>query len=124
MKITSQSTMRTKKEIVASNIKHYREMNNIEPLKLANVLGVDETVYTSYESAQEDIPFNQLQLLSDYFGVDLTNFFEPDTTKLEQALVCVYRTDAITENDVKTIIDFNSIVKKYIKIQRLASTGI
>lgn len=86
---------------------------------VADVLGIARPTYTEYETKDIDIPFDTLEKLSDFFGVELASFFAEDENQLKDTLVCAFRTDGISTNDLRKISKFKSIVKNYVKMQRI-----
>ena len=51
-------------------------MNQTE---LAEILGIQQTVYSRYERGYQNIPLEHLVKLADYYGVSLDYIFERDT---------------------------------------------
>ena len=57
--------------------------------------------------------------LSNLYGVDMSVFFEENMDDFQQSLVCAFRTDGITPEDMHTIAKFKSIVNNYLKMCNL-----
>lgn len=104
---------------VQTNIKAIRNKLGYTQETVADVLGISRPMYTEYETKNIEIPFNTLEKLSDFFGVELASFFSEDQDKLNDTLVCAFRTDGISTSDLRTITKFKSIVKNYVKMQRI-----
>lgn len=47
-------------------------------------------------------------------------FFEEDTDNFQQSLVCAFRTDGITSQDLHTIAKFKNIVNNYLQMCNLS----
>lgn len=105
--------------IIQNNIKAIRKKLGYNQETVADVLGIGRTTYTEYETKDIDIPLNTLEKLSDFFGVELVSFFAEDEDQLKDTLVCAFRTDGISIDDLRKITKFKSIVKNYIKMLRI-----
>ena len=63
--------------------------------------------------------FDVFDKLSNLYGVDMSVFFEENMDDFQQSLVCAFRTDGITPEDMHTIAKFKSIVNNYLKMCNL-----
>lgn len=104
---------------IQSNIKAIRNKLGYTQAVVADVLGIARSTYTEYETKDIDIPFDTLEKLSDFFGVELASFFAEDDNQLNDSLVCAFRMDNASRDDLKRIAHFKSIVKNYIKMKRI-----
>jgi transcriptional regulator with XRE-family HTH domain len=104
---------------IQHNIKAIRKKLGYTQETVADVLGIARTTYTEYEIKDADIPFETLEKLSDFFGVELVSFFAENDSQLNDALVCAFRTDGVSVEDLRKIAKFKTIVKNYIKMQRI-----
>jgi transcriptional regulator with XRE-family HTH domain len=86
---------------------------------VADVLGIARSTYTEYETKEIDIPFDTLEKLSNFFGVELASFFAENENQLNDSLVCAFRMEDASIDDLKRIAHFKSIVKNYIKMKRI-----
>jgi transcriptional regulator with XRE-family HTH domain len=105
--------------IVQNNIRTIRKKLGYTQKTVASVLGIARTTYTEYETKEMEIPFDILEKLSDFFGVDLASFFAENEKQLNDTLVCAFRTDGLSIGDLRKIARFKSIVKNYIKMKRI-----
>ncbi|MFA6199659.1 MAG: helix-turn-helix transcriptional regulator [Bacteroidales bacterium] len=108
-------------KVIGSNIKFLREMNNFTQDAVAKYLGIERSTYSNYELGLREIPFDLdiLEKLSDLFGCEMCMFYEEDKSVLEQVLTCAFRVEGISESDMKQIAYFKSIVKSYLKMDKL-----
>ena len=104
---------------IQNNIKAIRKKLGYTQETVADVLGIARPTYTEYETKDIDIPFDALEKLSDFFGVELTSFFAENKNQLNDSLVCAFRMDNASIEDLKRISHFKSIVKNYIKMKRI-----
>lgn len=104
---------------IQSNIKAIRKKLGYTQEIVADVLGIARSTYTEYETRENDIPIDTLEKLSDFFGVELSSFFADNENQLNDSLVCAFRMDNASVEDLKKITHFKSIVKNYIKMKRI-----
>ena len=64
-----------------NNLKVIREQNTLTQNDIANILGVDRTVYTKYENGYELIPIKHLLTFCNYFLVSVDYIFGLSTFK-------------------------------------------
>lgn len=102
-----------------TNIRAIRNKLGYKQETVSNVLGISRQTYIDYESKNVDIPFNTLEKLSDFFGVELASFFAENENQLKDFLVCAFRMENASVDDLKRITHFKSIVKNYIKMKRI-----
>ena len=110
-------------KIIQNNIKTIRKKLGYTQETVADVLGIARSTYTEYETKDIEIPLNTLEKLSDFFGVELSSFFSENEDQLKDTLVCAFRTDGVSVEDLRTISKFKSIVKNYIKMRRIEKNG-
>ncbi len=104
---------------IKDNIKAIRNKLGYTQEIVAEVLGIARPTYAEYEASDKEIPFDVLERLSDFFGVELASFFAEDENQLNDTLVCAFRTEGFSVNDLRKISRFKSIVKNYVKMQRI-----
>ena len=54
--------------------------------------------------------------LSNLYGVDIADFYESDPEKLKDVLLCSFRLDNLSDEDLKDIAHFKDVVKSYLKM--------
>ena len=57
------------------NLKKAREQNNLNQSNMANILGIDRTVYNKYENGYELIPIKHLISFCNYFNIRVDEIF-------------------------------------------------
>lgn len=105
--------------MVAQNLKVLREANRFTQEDVANYLGITRSAYSNYESGIRDISLELLEKIADLFGCELDAFFENDVKVLENILMCSFRVDQLSCNDLKQVARFKQVVLSYMKINRL-----
>lgn len=101
--------------IINKNIKLFRDSFGFTQEKVASFIGIDRGAYANYESGR-DIPYHILQKLCNLYGVSLSSLYEEDEKKIQDELICCFRTDTLCDNDLIEISDFKKIVRNYLKI--------
>ena len=92
---------------VSQNVQAIRKKLGFSEEQVSTYLGVTRSVLRKYESNTDSIPF------------DMSVFFEENMDDFQQSLVCAFRTDGITPEDMHTIAKFKSIVNNYLKMCNL-----
>lgn len=106
--------------IIGENIKSYRERLQLTQNEVANCLGVSRELISYYEAGKREIDLKKLEVLADLFGVELLNLFEENKDNVVVDLAFAYRSDDMTEEDLKQIGGFRKIIKNYLKMRRVA----
>lgn len=109
----------TMSRAIQTNIKAIRKRLGLTQETVADVLGIARQTYVDYETKEAEIPLTTLEKLSDFFGVELISFFAENEDQLNDTLVCAFRMDNASVDDLKKITHFKSIVKNYIKMNRI-----
>ncbi len=52
-------------------LKELRQDSDMVQKEVAAVLGIDQRVYSTYETGKRDIPIQHLMILADYYGVSI-----------------------------------------------------
>ena len=68
------------------NIKYYRKLKNISQLQIANILGVDKSTVSLYESGKTSIPVKHVCAISDILSIRIELFFENYRNKFKNLL--------------------------------------
>jgi transcriptional regulator with XRE-family HTH domain len=105
--------------IVGNNLKRLREFNNFSQEQVAVFIGINRSTYSNYELGEREAPFEILEEVSHLYGCDLYVLFEESEEVFNEALVCTFRVDKLSNSDLQEIAGFKDIVKSYLKISRL-----
>lgn len=109
------------KSIIGRNISFIRNLNNLTQDKVADYLKMNRSTYSNYEASLREPDVDVLLKLSSLFGCELSCFFEEDENNLKDFMVCQFRADNLSNDDLKSIARFNDIVMSYTKIEKLLS---
>lgn len=104
---------------ISRNLKKLRETARYTQDEVAQALGITRSAYSNYESGEREMPYNVIEKASDFFGCDMTVFFEENENVDAMILASAFRIDSITPEDAGEIMKFKDIVKSYIKMEAI-----
>lgn len=107
------------KMIVGRNLKALREANGYTQEQVANFLGIGRSAYANYEAGERETPMEVMERASELFGCELALLFDEDEQAVKNMLVCAFRADNLSVNDMKEVAAFKNIVLNYMKMERL-----
>lgn len=102
---------------VAYNIKKLREAARYTQDEMAQVLGITQSDYISYESGNREVPYDVIEKVSGFFDCDMTILFEDNDDAI--FLASAFRLDGMTSEDAVEIMRFKDIVKSYLKMEAI-----
>lgn len=104
---------------ISRNLKKLRETARYTQDEVAQALGITRSAYSNYESGEREMPYNVIEKASDFFGCDMTVFFEENENVDAMILASAFRIDSITPEDAGEIMKFKDIVKSYLKMEAI-----
>lgn len=107
------------KMVVGRNLKALREANGYTQEQVANFLGIGRSAYANYEAGERETPIEVLERASELFGCELALLFDEDEQAVKGMLVCAFRADNLSVNDMKEVAAFKNIVLNYLKMEKL-----
>lgn len=100
--------------VVAANLARLRQASGYSQEKVALVLGLSCKEYCKYEKLEEELPYNTLERLADFYGCNLISFFDEAVNETTISFpVCL---EGMTNEDVDEINRFHDIVRSYLKM--------
>ncbi len=105
--------------IIGRNLKSLREANNFTQEQVATYLSVNRSAYANYETGDREAPIEVLEKACSLFGCEMELLFDEDEKAVKNMLVCAFRADNLTPNDMEEISAFKEIVMNYMKMERL-----
>lgn len=105
--------------IVGRNLKDYRLRYEYTQDQIANYLEVDRSTVSYYESGDREISIIHLNKLCDLYYIELEDLLEPDEASKSVNLAFAFRTESKNEQDLKSIAQFQKIVKNYLKMRKM-----
>ncbi|MBO5086837.1 MAG: helix-turn-helix transcriptional regulator [Paludibacteraceae bacterium] len=106
------------KEIIAQNLKRFREASGCTQDVIASLLGIGRSAYSNYELGEREMPLNHLEKVADFFGCELSAMFNEQASE-EDLIICAFRINDISQEDAEQIAQFKGLVKNYLKMQKL-----
>ena len=111
------------KELIAQNLKKFREASGCTQEIVADLLGIGRSAYSNYELGVREMPLNHLEKVADFFGCELSAMFNKQATE-EDLIICALRIENISAEDAEQIAQFKGLVKDYLKMQKLLNNEI
>lgn len=105
--------------IIGKKLKIFREANRFTQEQVAVFVGMERGTLSNYELGTREVPVDVLVRLSNLYGVELSSFLEEDKENMADSLLCCFRMDNLTEQDIKIIAEFKAVVKSYLKMSSL-----
>jgi transcriptional regulator with XRE-family HTH domain len=110
----------TMSNVIGRNLKVLREANDLTQEQMSSYLGIGRSAYANYEAGEREAPLEVLERSAALLGCELDLLFEPDVeTVKDQMMVCAFRTDGLTEGDMKEVARFKQVVLEYMKMQKM-----
>ena len=106
------------KELIAQNLKKFREASGCTQEIVADLLGIGRSAYSNYELGEREMPLNHLEKVADFFGCELSAMFNEQASE-EDLIICAFRINDISQEDAEQIAQFKGLVKNYLKMQKL-----
>ena len=106
-------------KIIGQNLCKLRKANGFTQEQVANYLKINRSTYSNYELGDREMPLDLLEKSADLFGCDLSLLFEDNESVVDEMMVCSFRIDDLTPDDMEQIATFKSIVKNYMKMTQL-----
>jgi len=110
-------------ENIAKNLAAFRERRGLSQEDVAVYLGVKRPMISYYETAEREIPLLHLEKLADLYHVEVSDLMEDSSTMKAATLAFAFRTDELKPEDLKSIAEFQKVVKNYLKMTRINQDG-
>lgn len=107
--------------IIGRNLKSLREANNLTQGQVAACIGVNRPAYSNYESGIREAPIEVLEKACNLLGCEMELLFEENENAVKNMLVCAFRADNLSGEDLREVSSFKDIVMNYMKMERLFS---
>ena len=106
-------------KIIGQNLCKLRKVNNFTQEQVAEYLGINRSTYSNYELGEREMPFELLERIADLLGCELTVLMEEDETVVDEMMICSFRVNDLSADDLEQIATFKRIVKNYVKMNEL-----
>jgi transcriptional regulator with XRE-family HTH domain len=107
---------------IKNNLKLFRDALGFTQETVSSFLGekISRGALANYEAGTREPPLDVLLKLADLYGVELSDFYEEDKDKLQDALLFAFRMEDVAESDLEVIANFKEVVKSYLKMNTIA----
>lgn len=96
-----------------------RENSGYTQKQVAEFLGINRSAYANYETGERNIPLTVLEGVAKLFGVDMAVLFDTDIANIRSSLLCAFRADDLSADDMKQVADFKDVAMSYLKMIKL-----
>ena len=105
--------------LISKNLKILRENSGYTQRQVADFLGLNRSAYANYEAGERVAPLPVLEGVAKLFGVDVSVLFEAESSDIKSSLLCAFRADELTADDMKQVADFKDVAMSYLKMVKL-----
>lgn len=106
-------------QIIGRNIKTLREANSYTQEQVAAYIGINRSAYPNHETGRRKTPIDVLEKACNLFGCKMELLFDADEKAVKNMLMCAFRADNLSGNDLREVSAFKEIVLNYMKMERL-----
>jgi len=106
-------------KIIGQNLCKLRKANHYTQEQIAECLGINRSTYSNYELGEREMPFELLERTADLLGCDLAVLLEEKEAVVDEMMLCSFRVDNLSAEDLEQIAVFKRIVKNYMKMNQL-----
>ncbi|GMQ30784.1 helix-turn-helix transcriptional regulator [Algoriphagus confluentis] len=105
--------------ILPQNLQAYRTRLGLTQDQVASYLDVDRSLIAHYEKGSREISYPHLKKLSHLFNVEVEDLLEDDAALREANFAFAFRSEGLDVTDLKSIAEFQRVVKNYIEMSKI-----
>lgn len=106
-------------KIISNNLKVLRETSGYTQKQIAEFLGINRSAYANYEAGERNVPLDVLEGVAKLLGVDMSMLLEADAGNIKSSLLCAFRADNLTAEDMRQVAGFKDVAMSYLKMIKL-----
>ena len=106
---------------IGNNLKKLRAANHFTIEQVAQYLGISTSMYQAIEAGDRTAQLKYLEKLSSLFGFELSMITSPDKDVVESMLMCAFRVEGLTTEDLDQVSSFKEIVLNDLKLNRISA---
>ena len=106
------------REVLARNLQHYMDKNNVKAADICDALGFKQNTFSDWVNAKTYPRIDALEKLANYFHINKAHLVEDIVdldfiTPDEMQLLMEYRkADASTQESIRRLLDYQKIIRK------------
>jgi transcriptional regulator with XRE-family HTH domain len=104
---------------IGIRLKAYRENFGLSQDQIAEMLAIDRSTVSKYESGDREISVIHLNKLADLYGIEMEDFFTEEDSFQNASMSFAFRRDGLDSGDLNSIASFQKVVKNYLKMERI-----
>ena len=104
--------------IIGSNLQAFRTKLGLTQDQIAEFLEVDRSLIAHYERGKE-VTYVHLKKFANLFNIEVEDLLEENSAMRELNFAFAFRADGLDSTDLKSIAEFQRVVKNYIEMDSL-----
>ncbi|WP_439490632.1 helix-turn-helix domain-containing protein [Algoriphagus sp.] len=105
--------------IIGANLHAFRTKLGLKQEQVAEFLAVDTSLISKYENGTNEVTYVHLKKLSHLFNVEVEDLLEEDSARRDTNFAFAFRSEGLESADLKSIAEFQRVVKNYLKMDAL-----
>jgi transcriptional regulator with XRE-family HTH domain len=105
--------------ILSKNLQEFRKKLGLTQDQIATFLEVDRSLIAHYENGSREVSYPHLKKLSHLFNVEVEDLLEVDSAKREANFAFAFRSEGLDSTDLKSISEFQRVVRNYLEMSRI-----
>lgn len=108
-------------DTIGKNLRALRTANHFTIEQVAQFLGISTSMYQAIEAGERNAQLKHLEKLSSLFGFNLSMITSSDKELVDSMLLCAFRVEGLTTEDLKQVASFKEIVLRDLKLNRISA---
>lgn len=105
--------------IIGSNLYAFRSRLGLTQDQIAAFLDVDRSLIAHYEKGSREVTYVHLKKLSSLFNIEVEDLLEENSVLREFNFAFAFRADGLDATDLKSISEFQRVVRNYLEMSRM-----
>ena len=105
--------------IIGANLQAFRTRLGLTQDQIAEFLEVDRSLIAHYEKGTREVTYVHLKKLSNLFNIEVEDLLEENSALRELNFAFAFRADGLDTTDLKSISEFQRVVKNYLEMETL-----
>lgn len=106
--------------IIGSNLQAFRSRLGLTQDQIAEFLEVDRSLIAHYEKGTREVTYVHLKKLSNLFNIEVEDLLEENSALRELNFAFAFRADELGVTDLKSIAEFQRVVRNYLEMESLS----